>query len=86
MPADCILIEEMNINVDETSYGNTKSVEKEPSAVLEYDEDNADQQPDNHKDNPDNILLTGTMIMSGGGKAVVCCVGTNTHLGRLGKR
>jgi magnesium-transporting ATPase (P-type) len=82
-------VEEMNITVDESKYGGSKCVEKEPSALRE-DEEGAediegDQEPDNHKEvNPDNCLLTGTMVMSGGGKAVVCSVGPNTVLGRMG--
>lgn len=37
---------------------------------------------DNHKSNPDPFLFTGTMIMSGSGKAVVCAVGKNTRVAR----
>ena len=69
----------MNISVDESKYGNSRAVEKEPSA-LRHD----DEEPDNHKENPDNCLLTGSMIMSGGGKALVLAVGENTSIGRLG--
>jgi len=89
VPADCILIEEMNISVDESKYGNSRAVEKEPSALSKGDEnDDPDAEPgepDNHKKNPDICLLTGSMIMSGGGTAVVCAVGANTSLGRLGQ-
>jgi Ca2+-transporting ATPase len=74
VPADCILIEEMNISVDESKYGNSRAVEKEPSALTME----GDDEPDNHKKNPDNCLLTGSMIMSGGGRAVVCAVGQET--------
>jgi Ca2+-transporting ATPase len=74
VPADCLLIEEMNIAVDESKYGNSKNVEKEPSSKNAEGADE-DGQPDNHKKNPDNCLLTGTMIMSGGGRAVICAVG-----------
>jgi len=82
VPADCLLIKEMNIAVDETKYGNSKSVEKEPSEVyLSYHEK---EEKDNHKENPDINLLTGTMVMSGGGRALVCAVGPNTSLGRSG--
>jgi len=69
----------MNIKVDEDKYGNPRSVEKEPSAVYEYD---SSGEKDNHKANPDICLLTGTMVMSGAGKAVVCAVGENTSLGK----
>jgi len=82
VPADCILIEEMNIFIDETKYGNGMSVEKEPSALSQE----GDPEPDNHKTkNPDICLLTGSMVMSGGGRAVVCAVGENTSIGSLGQ-
>jgi magnesium-transporting ATPase (P-type) len=64
----------MNISVDESKYGNSRAVEKEPSALTME----GDDEPDNHKKNPDNCLLTGSMIMSGGGRAVVCAVGQET--------
>lgn len=70
----------MNIKVDESRYGNSQAVEKEPSALKKYPED----EPDNHKEHPDNCLLTGSLVMSGGGKALVCAVGENTSLGRMG--
>jgi len=38
------LIEEMNIHVDESKYGNSRSCEKEPSAKKKEDND----EPDNH--------------------------------------
>jgi len=83
VPADCILFEEMNISVDETKYNNGMDVEKEPSAVLEHADDFGDT--DNHKKNPDFCLLTDSMVMSGGGKAVVCAVGSSTSISSLGR-
>lgn len=83
VPADCILIEEMNITVNESKYReNAECVEKEPSALNEYPEN--DDERDNHTKNPDNCLLSGSMVMSGGGKAVILAVGDNTSLGRMG--
>lgn len=38
---------------------------------------------DNHHDNPDPFLLTDSKIMTGQGKAIVCCVGSNTLLARI---
>lgn len=86
MPADCILIEEMNIHVDESMYDSRAvDVEKEPSDA--YDEVDVDKETgverwDNHHDNPDPILLTGSKVLAGSGRAVVCAVGTNTRLSR----
>ena len=80
VPADCILVEEMNITVDEGIYNKeyNEPVEKEQSEFFGLGE----EQPDNHLDNPDPFLLTDTKIMSGQGKAVVCAVGENTLLAR----
>jgi len=46
----------MNITVNESKYReNAECIEKEPSAVIEYPEN--DDEVDNHKINPDNCLL-----------------------------
>ena len=82
VPADCILIEEMNITVDQSLYDpeHGAAVEKEQSELI-YDE--GDGWHDNHLENPDPFLLTDSKIMTGEGKAVVCAVGRNTQLARL---
>ena len=92
MPADCILIEEMNIHVDESMYDSRAvDVEKEPSDC--YDEPHMEKDPsdpngeevervDNHHENPDPILLTGSKVLNGSGRAVVCAVGSNTRMSR----
>lgn len=82
VPADCILFQGMNITVDETMYGEGKAQLKKPSMLKTAE---ADIEPDNHKENPDNALLTGSFVMSGCGKAVVCSVGRNTLLGRTNR-
>jgi magnesium-transporting ATPase (P-type) len=41
VPADCLLIEEMNIAVDESKYGNGMAVEKEPSSWHDVNDNNA---------------------------------------------
>jgi P-type E1-E2 ATPase len=38
---------------------------------------------DNHKSNPDNILLSDSKIMKGEGKAIVLAVGDMTYLSRI---
>jgi len=86
VPADCILVEEMNITVDQTMYNNAQmSIEKSLSQEFTQDRENVveeEMEIDNHKDNPDPFLLTGSMILTGSGKAVVCAVGNNTRLAR----
>jgi magnesium-transporting ATPase (P-type) len=37
---------------------------------------------DNHTEHPDPFLLSDTKVMTGQGKAIVCCVGENTVLAR----
>lgn len=81
MPADCLLIEEQDIFVDERSIltsvcesvdsliadrQNTKLTEKQCIT-----EENLDQ-------NPDTVLLKDTLVMNGSGKALVLCVGQHT--------
>jgi magnesium-transporting ATPase (P-type) len=82
VPADCILLEEMNITVDQQYYfpikeNETEYVEKEQSTGTEKG------QPDNHKKNPDPFMLTDSKIMTGQGKAIICAVGENTLLARI---
>jgi Ca2+-transporting ATPase len=89
VPADCLLVEEMNITVDQSLYFKDKygtgehfKVVKEPSDY--YGPNHTDAygvpMPDNHKTNPDPFLFSDTKIMTGTGKALVCCVGSNTLL------
>jgi P-type Ca2+ transporter type 2C len=76
VPADCILVEEMNITVDQTLYHpDASKLEKNISRVLGKGEDN-------HTDHPDPFLLSNSKVMTGQGKAIVCCVGENTLLAR----
>lgn len=77
VPADCVLVEEANIKVDQSMY-NPKETAVEKSLSLT----NTDYGPDNHKLNPDPFLLSASKIMSGSGKAIVCSVGKNTRLSR----
>jgi len=78
VPADCVLIDETNITVDQSMYNPTEvGIEKEMSYTVTDDE-----EPDNHKTHPDPFLLSSSMIMTGCGKALVCSVGENTRLAR----
>lgn len=67
VPADCLLVQEMDMFVDQSMYfiGETNA-EKQAS------------NGENHYLNPDPILLTSSLIMNGSGKAVVLAVGKNT--------
>jgi P-type Ca2+ transporter type 2C len=62
VPADCILIEEMNITVDQSMYFPGQSnVEKEQS--IYYGPDAG--EVDNHEDHPDPFLYSDSKIMTG---------------------
>ena len=62
VPADCILIEEMNITVDQSMYFSKEvAVEKEQSM---YHGPTA-QEVDNHEDHPDPFLFSDSKIMTG---------------------
>lgn len=78
VPADCILMEEMNIKVDQSIYfPGEVSVEKEQST---FEIQNDGTWLDNHRDHPDPFLLSDCKVMTGQGKALVCAVGKNTLL------
>ena len=81
VPADCILLEEMNITVDQSAYfpGQTNA-QKENSAYYGAHPNDPHAEVDNHKQHPDPFLFTDTKVMTGQGKALVCCVGPNTVL------
>jgi magnesium-transporting ATPase (P-type) len=73
VPADCILISGSDVTVDEAPYLEDREciVHKAPSIMLS-------ESSNNHKENPDPFLLSKSLVMTGSGKAVVCCVGKNT--------
>lgn len=79
VPADCILVEEMNISVDQSMYNPKEThVLKEASRYNGLEAELAD----NHFDHPDPFLFSDSKVMTGQGKAIVCCVGENTLLAR----
>ena len=84
VPADCILLEEMKMAVDQSLYYPNNEmqqfVEKETSKY--YFGRGESGNEDNHKENPDPFLLADTKVMAGEGKALVCAVGDNTMLAR----
>jgi len=86
VPADCILIEEMNITANETLYDKSKGdVAKEISEggdIKERKNRLIGSETDNHSQNPDPFLLSGSLVLTGQGKALVCSVGDNTLLAR----
>lgn len=59
-------------------FNGQTNVEKEQSIF--YGPGEADL--DNHEDHPDPFLYSDSKIMTGQGKAIVCCVGENTLLAR----
>jgi magnesium-transporting ATPase (P-type) len=79
VPADCILIEEMNITVDQSIYNprDPKEVKVEKSSSKYFG-----KGADNHQSHPDPFLLSDSKVMTGQGKAIVCCVGDCTLLAR----
>lgn len=70
IPADCILIDGMDVAVDESLYNEDREsiVQKRIS-----------QGEDHHRENPDPFLLAGTLVTAGSGRAVVCAVGKHTR-------
>jgi magnesium-transporting ATPase (P-type) len=70
VPADCILLDGMDITADETIYNEGRYLvnKKEVSKGEEH-----------HRDNPDPFILTNSLILSGSGRAVVASVGAHTR-------
>ena len=78
----------MNLIVDESIYGkNREHMVKEESRYNDFDGEQAevdnDFDVDNHKDNPDVILLSDSKVMRGEGTAIVLAVGDMTYLSRI---
>jgi len=69
VPADCLLIQEMDMTVDEKMYYPDRA-----NLAVKQCSDNGE----NHLANPDPILLAGSLVRTGGGKAVVLAVGKRT--------
>ena len=69
IPADCIVIEATDLEVDEIFYHNgVPTLKKKEVCTAE-----------NIERNPDCFLLSQSLIMKGEGKAVVCCVGETSR-------
>lgn len=74
VPADCILLQERNFKVDETTFtGESISVTKTP--VLDKDEEITDE----------NRLLQGVIIVSGNAFAEIIHTGVDTKLAQIAK-
>ncbi len=69
VPADCILIEGMDIKCDESMY-------QEGLAEVKKDVIN---EAEEIITNPDPFLLCRSLVMAGSGRAIVCAVGKHTR-------
>ena len=70
IPADCILLEGMDIKCDESMYDKfSKEVPKKQSIDRDQHE----------KENPNPFLLSRSLVLSGSGRAVVCAVWYKTR-------
>lgn len=77
VPADCILINGLDVTVDEGVYFEDREtiVKKSVSdGTIEYN---------NHLENPDPFLLRGSLVRSGSGRAVVCAVGERSRIAEI---
>lgn len=82
VPADCMMIYEMDVWADQKIYLKKDTAEdvntvREKKISQQWIDDN-NQMQSNHLDNPDPFLLYGSEILSGYGRAVVLAVGDNT--------
>ena len=76
IPADCIIIEDNRLTVDEMYYHNGESVKKVKKACY----------AENMDENPDCFLLSQSLVLNGSGKAVVCCVGEYSRRAEVEKK
>jgi P-type Ca2+ transporter type 2C len=74
VPADCVLIDGMDVTVDEAPYFEDRETINAKTLSVGSVHDN------NHVSNPDPFLLADSLVMSGSGKAVVCAVGSYKYL------
>lgn len=74
VPADCLLLEGQDFTVDETMYfdDNRKATVKTPATEENVQSGEADP-----------FLLSNSLVASGSGIAVVCCVGARSRRGLL---
>jgi len=72
VPADCILLDGMDITIDEALYNEDRECIV-PKLISKGEE--------HHRENPDPFLLARTLVLTGSGKAVVCAVGKHTRYG-----
>jgi magnesium-transporting ATPase (P-type) len=69
IPADCVILDGMDITCDESMYEELSSnAKKQISIDLEQ-----------HRNNPDCFLFSRSLIKTGTGRAVVCAVGKHTR-------
>lgn len=73
IPADCLLIEGQDVTVDDTKYFEDHKRATHKTVATS----------DNIFQKPDPFLLSGTLIATGSGKAVVCAVGEKSRRGIL---
>jgi len=88
VPADCIVLDEINLTVDQSLYNKKDVLVEKAESQLNMDGGaaNGKFEPDNHKNNPDNTLLSNSNVMRGEGRAIVCAVGAHTVLSRNRKQ
>jgi P-type E1-E2 ATPase len=70
VPADCILLEGIDVETDESAM--TGEIEAVPKTGI---------TDANYESNPNPFLIGKTLVNSGQGIAMVCCVGVNTRSG-----
>ena len=78
VPADCLLIEEMDMKVDQQQFFAEESLETGERADMADKQCSYDDEEKDKDHNPDPILLQDSIVMRGYGKAVVLAVGKHS--------
>lgn len=86
VPADCIILDEINLEVDESMYGKNREKVRKEESQQHADGGEEGNDFDNHKQNPDFLLFSDSKVMRGEGRAIVCSVGDATLISRHRKK
>lgn len=76
VPADCLIMEQENLRISyEPASSNATTEEEEPTRGRAASVDDVERS------NDDKFLKAGSIVKSGTGKVLVCCVGANSTRG-----
>lgn len=80
VPADCRLVDSVELTVDESSLtGENTSITKSCAEISIFSADNSDPPLTAQR----NIVFMGSLVCSGRGRAIIIAVGNSTEFGKV---